>query len=307
MKQPYTKPALTLDQKIANLRLKGMIIFDEAEAKRCLQHISYYRLSAYWLPFEHPKNQHNSGKCFRSGTDFGTVVALHTFDRTLRRLVTEAIEEIEISVCGNWAYCMAMLGDGFSYLDPSNYADTERFESNRERLAKDVAESKETFVQHFRDKYLDELPPVWMTSEILSFGSLSHWYANLKHPPIRQAIAEPYGLDETVFRPFLHHLSVVRNICAHHSRLWNRVFKVRLKLPSKQPKNLATSLNPSEPQKIYNTLTMLVFVLGAINDATVWRKKLMEHIATLPCGDVEHMGFPLDWCERPIWNQGNLA
>lgn len=306
MKQPYAKPALTLDQQVEHLRAKGMGFVDEEAAKRHLKHISYYRLSAYWLPFEYPKEEQELGKCFRPGTDFATVVALHEFDRVLRRLVLEAVEEVEISLCGNWAYQMAMLGDGFSYLDPAHCADTSKFNSNRDRLKKEIEDSKETFVIHFRSKYAQDMPPVWMASEVLSFGSLSHWYANLKEPAVRKSIAEPFGLDETVFKPFIHHLSVVRNTCAHHSRLWNRVFKVQPKLPRK-PTLLAQSLNESERQKIYNTLALLVFVLDEIGDSLHWKRRLIAHLETLPHGNLSQMGFPDDWKGRAIWATGGAT
>ena len=88
-KMPYTKPALTIAQQIAKLQGEGMAIVDPRLAQHCLQHISYYRLSAYWLFFEHPKGQ--AGPRFKPGTTFEEVVALYEFDRNLRLLVLDAV------------------------------------------------------------------------------------------------------------------------------------------------------------------------------------------------------------------------
>ena len=211
MRTPYQKPALTLNQQIDHLRSKGMAIANEAWAKEQLLHISYYRLSAYWLPFEHPKIRQSPGHCFQPDTEFNTVIALHEFDRELRHLVLEAIEAVEISVRGNWAYQMAILGDGHSYLDPAYYRYTDKFHQNRQRLQDEVNRSKERFIIHYLREYTPNLPPVWMVSEILSFGSLSHWYANLKEASVRRAIANPYKLDESVFKTLIHHLRYLSN------------------------------------------------------------------------------------------------
>lgn len=101
MTQSFAKPARTIDQQIAHLRGKGMAIEDEARARYWLSHVSYYRLSAYWPYFEHPKDQ--SGPRFRDGTSFDTVTALYDFDRVLRRLVMRGTEHVEVALRGNWA------------------------------------------------------------------------------------------------------------------------------------------------------------------------------------------------------------
>jgi len=54
----------------------------------------------------------------------------------------------------------------------------------------------------------------------------------------------------------MHHLSTLRNLCAHHSRLWNREFTFTFKLPRQRPKILIGSLNPKQPRRMYNTLVM---------------------------------------------------
>ena len=81
----FAKPALTYQQQIAHLAANGMVIPDHAAAEFWLRHVSYYRLSAYWLYFERPKG--SPGPRFQSGTTFERVTRLYDFDRLLRRLV----------------------------------------------------------------------------------------------------------------------------------------------------------------------------------------------------------------------------
>jgi len=301
-RRPFVKPTLTLDDQIAHLKAKGMVFADENWAKQQLQHISYYRLSAYWLPFEYPKAAQTPTHCFRPGTSFETVAALHEFDCKLRRLVSEAIEAFEIALRGNWAHALAMLGNGHSYLETAHYSELDKFVENSAHLVRDIKRSKERFVKNYRDNHTPSFPPVWMIAEILSFGSLSHWYANLKEASVRQVIADPFGLDERVFKPLIHHLTVVRNICAHHSRLWNRQIPVALRLPN-NPANLGQSMNTTIPKGLYNTLTVLAFVLNEINALPNWQGRLLTHLDSLPHGNLGQLGFPQNYEALPIWSR----
>jgi abortive infection bacteriophage resistance protein len=300
MKQPYAKPALPIADQIAKLEASGMLIADHAAAEHCLQHISYYRLSAYWLLFEHPKTQ--PGPRFKPGTTFQDVLALYEFDRQLRLLVLDAVERVEVAVRGSWAYQLAMLGGPHGYVDAANYADSTAFYANFSKLAGEVGRSKDTFIQHYKNNYAGPaMPPVWMTSEILTFGQLSQWYAALKEPKVRNAIAKPFKLDEAVFVGLIHQLAVIRNICAHHSRLWNISLKVKFTLPRKKPVDLRAALNPQATDKIYNTLAMLQFLLSKAEPPNNWGHRLVTLMTTLPAGREASMGFPANWTGLKLW------
>jgi abortive infection bacteriophage resistance protein len=88
----------------------------------------------------------------------------------------------------------------------------------------------------------------------------------------RQAIADAYGFDEKVLRSFLHHLTVVRNVCAHHARLWNRRFAVTFTLPRKKPSNLLAHFH-SDTRTIYNTLVVLTGLLDTIEPGQHWARR----------------------------------
>jgi abortive infection bacteriophage resistance protein len=302
MKQPYTKPALSIPKQIDKLIAHGMVVPDRDIAAHVLQHISYYRLSVYWLPFENAKGQ--AGPRFKPDTQFPTVLALYEFDRKLRLLMLDAVERIEVALRGGWAYEMAMRdSSSHGYLDSALYADRDKFDKNFSKLAKEVERSRDAFMIHYKAKYSGPaMPPVWMASELLSLGQLSQWYAALKEPSVRQAIAKPFGLDEQIFVPFAHHLSIIRNICAHHGRLWNRRFPQALKLPKRQPEQLAAALNREHPKAIYNTLAMVWHVLSIADPKTNWPDRLTELMATLPIAAMADMGFPQNWMQNSLWS-----
>lgn len=296
----FAKPPLSIDDQVSLLRRRGMRIDDEARAKHFLRHITYYRLRAYWLPFEQPcpvPGDHS----LTEGTTFDDVLALYVFDRRLRLLVMDAIERVEVSLRGGWAYHLAMKYGSHGYLDPALYARPDHYAKAMSGLIDEIDRSRDTFVEHYRTKYSDPaLPPIWMTSEVISLGQLSKWLGNLKLRADRQAIAKTYGLDERVMVSLAHHLTYVRNICAHHGRLWNKQFTVTMTVPN-SPGALKLAMNPHESRKLYNTLATLGYLIGVIAPSSEWRKHLLELLDTHPLAEFSAMGFPSDWRTRSAW------
>lgn len=295
MKKVFTKPPTSYQEQVQLLQQRGMLIADPKEAEFYLQHINYYRLGAYWLPFEISHAAHQ----FREGTSFEQVLALYIFDRELRLHLLDAIERIEVSVRAQWAYQLAHLHGAHAHLNVEFARSVNHWRSNFEKLSSEFKRSDEVFVAHLRNTYQEELPPVWAVSEIMTFGQLSRWYANLKPRAARRAIANSYQLDNEVLQSWLHHLAYIRNICAHHSRLWNREFTIIPMLPRNKPKYLRHQFQ-SGSRKIYNTLVMLLHLMDMIAPKHSWRAKLIS-LLNQSAIDLKTMGFPSNWEDREIW------
>ena len=93
----YNKQPLTYTEQVDLLRSRGMLISDNLRTERHLANISYYRLSAYMLPYKQKEN----GKIldsFRKGVTWDMVYNLYVFDRKLRLLVFDAIERLEVAI-----------------------------------------------------------------------------------------------------------------------------------------------------------------------------------------------------------------
>ncbi len=296
----FTKPSLSIADQIALLEERGMVIPDRAKAEHYLRHVSYYRLRAYWLPFEQPSSV-NGDHMFKAGTSIEDALALYVFDRQLRLLVMDAIERIEVSLRGSWAHHLAMTNGPHGYLDPNLYDRPDRYAQAVTGLLEEIARSKDTFIVHYKNKYDDpKHPPVWMTAEVMSLGQLSKWLGNLKLRADRQTIAKPYGLDEKILMSLAHHLTYVRNICAHHGRLWNKQFTVTMTIPN-APAALKLAMNAGATRKLYNTLAVIGYLIGIVAPGTEWRRHLVELIATCPKADPPAMGFPANWQALPAW------
>lgn len=293
----FDKSPKTVDEQIELLRSRGMIITDVSEAQHYLAHLHYYRLSSYWLPFEDNHDTHQ----FRPNTNFKTVLNLYIFDRELRLLVLNGIERAEVSWRTQWAYEMSLAYDSHCYTDKTLARNISHWEHNFNDLEKEVYRSQETFIKHYLNKYDNPpLPPIWAISEVMSIGLLSRWYKNLKPMFVRKAIARKYQLDNKILESLMHHLTEVRNVSAHHSRLWNRKFTVTAKLPHHHPSDLVNSFNVSKKSYLYNSLVFLIWLLNIISPNHSWRKNLLSLINQYHI-DIKQMGFPNNYLKLPIW------
>lgn len=296
----FTKLPLSVEDQLRMLRQRGMQVADCATAQERLLHISYYRLRAYWLPDELPNNEPGAHR-FRPGTQFETILDLYSFDRKLRLMVMDAIERVEVSLRTRWAHVLAMKYSAHAYLDPALFRNKHWHSTSLTQLREEYRRSSETFVEHYRNKYTEpELPPIWAVCELLTFGQLSRWYRNLKHGPDRAEIAELYGVDEQILQSFAHHLTYVRNLCAHHSRLWNREMTIGMKILAR-PHWLRQTFNAAKPRRLYNTLVMLAYMLDILSPRSRWRADLLALLGQHPKVDLAAMGFPDDWRTAAIW------
>jgi abortive infection bacteriophage resistance protein len=295
VKRPFPKPATTHVQQVALLQQRGMVIDDPVQAGFYLQHLNYYRLSAYWLPFEADHASHT----FRPGTRWEDVLNLYVFDRELRLLALDAIERMEVSVRSQWAYQLAHRHGPHAHLDVTLAFSAQHWQTNLDKLRDEVDRSDETFIKHLRATYPEALPPGGAACEVMSRGRLSRWYNNLKPMSTRRAIAAVYQVDEKVLESWLRHLSLVRNTCAHHSRLWNREFTLTPLLPRNKPAGLAAQCQPGS-RKLYNTLVILLHCMDVISPQHHWRTRLKDLLArhAVP---LAAMGFPAAWTQMAIW------
>jgi len=299
----FTKAPKTYAEQLELLISRGMLVDKQDRARRYLSHLNDYRLAAYWLPFEADHATHR----FRPGTTFDMVLEHYIFDRELRLLVMDAIERFEVSLRTQWAYHLAHTYGPHAHLDAGIFKPDRRHEWRHgdavAALQEAVKHSSEVFIRHLRSTYDEALPPLWAVCEIMTFGQLSKWFANLARSNDRNTIARRYDLDERNFVSFLHHLSLVRNCCAHHARLWNREFTIAWVLPAHRPAAFLANLNRADGKRLYNTLAMLAYLMDVINPGHCWKKRLGDLLRRHPGVRHKAMGFPEGWQELPLWRR----
>ena len=296
----FDKPPLTYEQQLDQLIQRGMQCTDRNKALHYLAHLNYYRLVAYWRPFEKGDADHR----FQPDVSFDNALNLYVFDRELRLLVMDAIERIEVSVRTAWAYHLSHEYGPHAHLDPEHFRNHHQsgwvYPQAFEKLKAETRRSRERFVVHLRNKYSEPVPPTWAVVEIMTIGQLSKWVGNLKLRRDRNAIARCYDMDERIFCSFLHHLTIVRNTCAHHARLWNRDFNLVFGLPSGRPTIVVSSFHSGD-KRVYNTLVMLAYLMDVISRHHHWKHRLRDLIEKHRI-NTRAMGFPENFEVLDIWS-----
>lgn len=295
---PYQKPWLSYADQVRQLVSRGLVVNDAIAGQAFLAHINYYRFSGYCLAFE--KEHHT----FHEGVTFEQVRASYEFDLLLRDLVTEALEVLEVDFRTAIAYHFGQEHGAFGHVDPGEFFHTFDHGEWIEQLRGEADRSKESFIEHFRNNYA-EYPdlPIWIATEIISFGALSKMYKGMVRKDQR-IIAQRYSVQPTDLIAIFHHLVYVRNLCAHHSRLWDRLWAIKPSVPrgqAWQPPHLPSN------DRLFATLLLLYFLMRtcpAIRKFAVsWRDRVTAHIVSPPAAPnaLLSMGMPVDWKEHQVW------
>ncbi|AMR27491.1 hypothetical protein A0257_10550 [Hymenobacter psoromatis] len=296
----YTKPALPLPQQIALLQSRGLIVENVGQAERDLARLSYYRLAAYFLAFQTPNDPTHR---FRAGTTFAQTVRLYEFDEVLRFLVFRATGVIEVALRAQLAYHNLLLLGPHWYENQAACINAGRFQNNLVELDKELNRAHETFLDHYRATYTTPArPPNWMVLEVASFGLTSKLFNNLRSSAATKEMGRFFGVDEIVLRSWMRMLSYVRNVCAHHSRLWNRTLTVRPTLPRRTVNQWLRANAPAD-DRVYIVLVIAAYLQSAMSEEAGRRfkesvKDLLKQNPTVP---TQVMGFPVGWQQEAFW------
>lgn len=304
----FDKQPTTIEEQADLLAKRGLLVTDRGRLLRELRTIGYYRLSAYWLYFEvKPMTGQTRSKRFVPGTRHEDVVDLYIFDRKLRLMIMEAIERVEVALRASWTNRLSLAHGAHAHLDPSFFKDPGAHVLMLAKLEHAVARSTEAFVSHYRKKYCaPSMPPLWAVTEMMTLGELSKWYAMTMSNIVRGQVARDLGLpNKEIVEGVIQVLAHVRNLCAHHARLWNRRFVKRLPNIKRYRGDIITEAK--DPRKasnlIYNVLVVCMRLLRAQSPQTSYPGRLTELIETVGEDRRDAMGFPRDWRTRPAWTQ----
>lgn len=300
----YNKPPLSFADQIARLQSRGLIINSIPDAERYLNNISFYRLRAYSYPFQNNKDP-NHPFIFADIT-FEHIIELYNFDRKLRLLIYDAIEKIEIAFRTQIIYEWSMKHGGHWYTDPNIYRNQKSFDNQIKAIKEELERSTETFINHYNKTYsTPEEPPAWMSLEVISIGRLSQLFQGLKKGPEKLAITQYFGLNKIdLMENWMHAISNIRNICAHHGRLWNRRLTTHINLPT-NPRHLFVIKKFENqgiyPYKLYPAICAMVYLMNIINPQSTFKKRLITLVKNCPLRQSSEMGFPHDWENDPFW------
>lgn len=291
----YNQPQISVSEQIRLLKTEGLEIPDENKIKHILENISLFRIKSYLIPLRVP-----GSRVFKNGVGFEDGYSLYKFDAELRKMICAELEKIEISIRTQLSLVMGEEAGIYWFEDSSNFRDVNRHIALLVNLASELRRSDDEAIIDFLNRYSNNFPPTWMTFEVSSFGTLSMMYRWLKAGHARRKVAKFYGLTDTVMESWLHSMVYVRNICAHHSRLWNRKLSINALIPRRTEK---TFINiTTDTKRVYYILSILLYFLQTVNPKNTFTSRFNSLLSRYPNVDVSAMGFPRDWQNEMIWH-----
>jgi len=297
----YKKVPLSISEQITRLKERGLKFKNEAKAAHYLSNISYYRLRAYTYPFQ---NNDDTNHPFIKEVFFEDIIDLYCFDRRLRAIIFNAIEKIEVALRTKIIYHYAIdTNDAQWYENATLFKDQATFIKVVSRLYEEIERSSEVFIAHYKQKYSKpEHPPAWMSLEVVSIGLLSQLFSSLKNDQTKKKISKDFGLPQPfILESWVHSFTALRNLCAHHSRIWNRRLVVKPRLPY----NTIYSFVDAKPlfaNKIYARLCCIQYILKIISPGNSFSDNLKALLQASPLVDLKEMGFPEEWKSTPFWD-----
>lgn len=210
------QPALSVEQQIANLKGLGLIFEDESSARKFLNDVSYFRLiKAYGLTFK-TKN----GK-YAAGTTFEQIRELYLFNANFRQQLFPLVEKVEINLRCRIANYFCEKYGVFGHREECNFKNADYHNEFMHDLANEEDRNAQSpFVKNFRQNYDPGELPLYAVVELLSFGTLSKLFKNMKNED-KKAIAKTFGVGYTYFESWIESIANVRNLCAHYGWLYN--------------------------------------------------------------------------------------
>ena len=204
--KPHQVP-ISVEEQIANLKQLGLIIDDEEKAKKFLNDVSYFRLvKAYCLGLK--KKNGN----FYNGVTFEKIVELYLFNANFRQSLFSKIEKVEVNLRCRLSNYFSLKYGALGYEDSKNFSSKEYHEQFMEDIKIEISRNKKApFVKNFQTNYIDGKIPFYALTELMSFGTLSKFYKNMR-PEDKKAVAKIYGAPYTYFESWIENAAFVRNV-----------------------------------------------------------------------------------------------
>lgn len=327
----YTKPWSSLEEQVEKLAARGVDVEPRERTVALLGAVGYYRLTGYLYPLrksekyigEEGQTKTKILSDYRPGASVQYVAQVINFDRHLRLLVMDGVERFEVAFRMRIGYVLGRRS-AFAHLKPENFLPN--FVVNQkddetgwltqpskhtewlQRVAHRLNGSDEAFVAHFKENYDGQIP-IWALTELLELGHLSRLYQGLSDDDA-QEIASAFGVPtKKLMASWLASVNYVRNVAAHHARLFNRKLQNAPSRPKAKLVPLLDHLRDENPLKggfgVYNALAVIAYLLRSIDDSSVeWCRRVMELLKEFPASSaltLESLGVPKGWEELGLW------
>lgn len=293
----YSKNFLSVTQLIQKLKDAGMTIDSNETAEMALTTIGYYRLKGYSFHLID-----SSTKKYVTGTNLSDVLRLYLFDSELSNLLFSYLSQIEIALRSRLVNAFQITQDALVLDDPSVFKDKKTFWKNQSTIASEISRSNDVFIKHNFNNH-DGAIPIWAAVEVMSFGTISKSIKNMKtgNNSAFSELIKNYKFQNTngcdvnpskkMFTSWIQAASIMRNICAHNGRIYNRTISTR-------PQLIYSDIINPQPQ--YNGLYQIMLSMKYLRPTEdSWAvfitdfKQLLNKYSDI-C-DIRKLNFPSDW------------
>ncbi|HEX5154780.1 MAG TPA: Abi family protein [Parafilimonas sp.] len=294
----YSDPALTIEEQFQLLVKNNLTITSEAAVKDTLISIGYFRLNNYMKYFK-------TGNRFIDGTVVEDIRDLYEFDKFLRISLFDAIADIEVAVkalinnslackySSHWISNAAIFKPGFYNYHQEMITDITDYCKNN---------PEEQFIKKYKNSFNDpQLPPSWMLMEIMSFGKISMIYENILHTEDKVAVSAQLKTHDNILTSWLHCLTYIRNLCAHHAKILDRTLTIKPIMPLRKKNRFLKDAEELDTSKIYAVLCCLCYLLQSINPVSDFKENITNLMINNPQLKPAFMGFTPDWENESIW------
>ena len=297
------KPFKTIEEQIEILESRGLTIEDKSAAEQFLLENNYYRISGYSLTLR-------TNDIFHEGATFDNIIDIYNFDHNLRHILLKYTEMIEVKLKSIFAYKFSEKYGATGYLNPNNFTDQVKHQEiilKAEKL-KIQRLPHEAYLKHFIND-LQENVPLWAYVDLFSISDISLLY-KISSDIIKKSIVPAFNIEEPKYKlleNFMHSITILRNLCAHDSRIYNRLFEQKPKLSSKEKELLLVK----EDGNVDNEhLFSFILIMKRLLNQTQFESMLVE-IASLNQKinfvNMAYYGFPNDWQNLLLTTRNKLG
>lgn len=281
-----------LDEQTKLLSSRGLNISDDKEAQNFLLNNNYYRVSGYSLTLRKHDKFHPKAK-------MEDIMEIYNFDHEFRHILLKYIGIIEVRIKSVYAYEFSKMYGPLGYRSGEHFTNYHEHLKilNKANVQMEKNLSYEACIKHFVEELHEDLP-LWAFVELMTISDISKLY-EITDEDVQKEVVKVFSLRgkkaPEILVKILHGIVIVRNLCAHESRLYNRIFITKPSLSSDDKK----LLNITKSGKIDNS-HLFGHVLNMRRILTVrefenLKNEINDLCVKYPFVNMKYYGFNPNW------------
>ena len=285
----------TVEEQLDILRSRGLTIHDEAQALDFLLRNNYYRISGCSLTLR--KND-----VFSKSATFQNIIDIYHFDHELRHILLQYLEVIEVQMKSIYAYEFTKVHGPTGYLDETFFTNKIKHQEiiSKADQQKTQRLPHEAYLKHFVNDLQQDIP-LWAYVDLLTISDISFLYS-ISEQPIKDSVAHSFGLTmnkgAVILGSYMHSMTIIRNLCAHGSRIYNRLFEQKPSLNKKEKALLRKNSNGEiDNAHFYGFLLVMKRILPA-DKFNEMKDSIVSLTRKYPFVRMDYYGFRSDWQQK---------